>query len=62
MTRKKITSIKGKLARIKKNNPDVDFEKCRKDFLKIEAYYKLSQELFFLKFELEHCQTCGKKI
>ena len=62
MTRKKITSIKGKLARIKKNNPDVDFEQARRNFRDIENYYKLSQELFFLKFELEHCQKCGKKL
>jgi hypothetical protein len=62
MTRKKIRSIKGKLARIKKNNPDIDFEKARKKFFEIEAYYKLSQELFFLEFELNRCQTCGKKL
>ena len=62
MTRKKIISIKGKLARIKKNNPDIDFEQARKNFRDIENYYKLSQELFFLKFELEHCQKCGKKL
>jgi hypothetical protein len=36
MTRKKIISIKRKLARIKKNNPDVDFEKARKKFFEIE--------------------------
>jgi len=31
-------------------------------FFDIEKYYTLEREHFFLKFEIEHCKTCGKKL
>lgn len=62
MTEKqKIKSLTLKLQRIQKNKPDFDFDKARQNYHDIKRYYDLSQELFWLKFNDEHCQNCGKK-
>ena len=50
------------MERLQTNNPDIDMKVAYSKFLDIERYYKLSREHFFLKFEIEHCQTCGKKL
>jgi hypothetical protein len=61
-SKQKIKSIKQKMQRIENNNPDVDFQLARKHFYDIEKWFSLNQELFHAEFELNHCQTCGKKL
>lgn len=60
--KQKLHSIEKKMERIQINNPDVDMIIASRRFLDIERYYKLSREHLFLKFEIEHCKTCGKKL
>lgn len=60
--KQQLRSIEKKMERLQINNPDVDMVNASRRFHDIERYYNLSREHFFLKFELEHCQTCGKKI
>jgi hypothetical protein len=60
--KQKLKSLRLKMARIEKNNPEIDFKFVSQKFFEIEKYYKLRQEHFFLEFEMEHCATCGKKI
>jgi hypothetical protein len=63
MTEKqKLKSIEKKMATIQKNNLEIDFKLTTRSFLSIENYYKLDREHFFLKFEMEHCSKCGKKL
>ena len=60
--KQQLRSLEKKMERLQINNPDVDMKVASRRFLDIERYYKLSREHFFLKFEIEHCQTCGKKL
>ena len=60
--KQQLRSLEKKMERLQINNPDVDMIVASRRFLDIERYYKLSREHFFLKFEMEHCKTCGKKI
>ncbi len=60
--RQKLKSIERKMKRIQNNNPDFDLEKLRQVYHDLEKYMKLSQEHFFLKFNIEHCEKCGKKL
>jgi len=60
--KQKLRSIEKKMERLENQNPEIDLERVSKYFGDIEKYYKLSSEHFFLKFELEHCNTCGKKL
>jgi hypothetical protein len=60
--KQKLKSIKQKMDRIQKNNPEIDFKLVSRYYGDIERYYKLRQEHFYLQFEIEHCSQCGKKI
>lgn len=60
--RQKLKSIERKMKRIQNNNPDFDLEKLRQVYPDLERYMKLSQEHFFFKFNIEHCEKCGKKL
>ena len=60
--KQKLKSLEKKMERLQANNPDIDLQKATRYFGDIEKYYKLQREHFFLKFELEHCQSCGKKL
>jgi len=60
--KQKIKSIEKKMERLENQNPEIDLERVSRYFGDIEKYYKLSREHFFLKFEIEHCNTCGKKL
>jgi len=60
--KKKLKSIEKKMDRIQQNNPEFDFKQADRLFYNIERYHALSREHFFLKFEIEHCKTCGKKL
>lgn len=63
MTQKQqLRSLEKKMKRLQINNPDVDMIVASRRFLDIERYYQLSREHFFLKFKIEHCKTCGKKL
>lgn len=61
-TNQKLKSIEKKMKRIQENNYNIDLEYVVKRFSDIERYYKLKQEHFVLKFNLEHCEKCGKKL
>ena len=60
--KQKIRSIKKKMERLQKNNHDIDLDYVCRKFGDIERYYRLKQELFFLEFNLNHCEKCGKKL
>lgn len=60
--KQKLKSIEKKMERIQENNYNIDLEYVVKIFSDIERYYKLKQEHFVLKFNLEHCEKCGKKL
>jgi exonuclease VII small subunit len=61
MTQKqKLRSLEKKMQRMKRM--DFDLNEAVRYFHDIEKYYKLQQEYFRLNFEIEHCQTCGKKL
>lgn len=60
--KQKLKSIEKKMERLQKNNQDVDMKIASRYFHDIERYYKLRQEHFHLEFNINHCQTCGKKL
>jgi hypothetical protein len=60
--KQKLKSLKLKMDRIEKNHPEIDFKFVSQRFFDIEKYYNLRQEHFHLEFEINHCQTCGKKL
>lgn len=60
--KQKLRSIEKKMQRLQLNNSHIDMKLSSRHFLDIERYYKLEREHFFLKFEMEHCNTCGKKL
>ena len=60
--KQQLRSLEKKMERIQTNNPDVDMKAASRRFFDIERYYRLSQEHFFFKFEIEHCEKCGKKL
>jgi hypothetical protein len=60
--KQKLRSIEKKMERLQKNNPNIDLKNASRYFGDIEKYFKLEKEHFFLKFEIEHCKTCGKKL
>ena len=60
--KQKLKSIEKKMERIQKSMPFFDFKLACRNINDINRYYELEREYFFLKFEIEHCQTCGKKL
>jgi len=60
--KQKLKSLKLKMNRIEKKHPEIDFKFVSQRFFDIEKYYNLRQEHFHLEFEINHCQTCGKKL
>lgn len=60
--KQKLKSIEDKMKRVQNYTPDLDLKELSKDFFYIEKYYNLSREHFMLKFEIEHCMKCGKKL
>jgi len=59
--KQKLRSIEKKMERIENNSP-INLKDASRHFGDIERYYNLEREHFFLKFEIEHCNTCGKKL
>lgn len=60
--KQKLKSIEKKMDRIEKYVPMLDLNITSANFFYIEKYFKLSREHFFLRFEIENCKECGKKI
>ncbi len=60
--KQQLKSIEKKMQRIYEKNLDFDIELVSRYFHDIEKYYKLKIEHFRLKFEIEHCKTCGQKL
>lgn len=60
--KQKLKSIEKKMQRIQSNIPDVDLKIISRHHNAINTYSKLSQEHFMLEFNINHCQTCGKKL
>ena len=58
----KLRSIEKKMERIQDSMPFFDFKKATRNICEVNRYSELSNQHFHLKFEIEHCITCGKKI
>ena len=61
-SKQKLKSIEKKMERIQNSVPEIDFKITSRYIGQIQRYYELRQEHFFIQFEIEHCQTCGKKL
>ncbi len=59
--KQKIRSLEQKMARLQKNTPEINLKEFARYFGVIQKYQNLSIELFHLKFDMEHCEKCGKK-
>jgi len=60
--KQQLKSIEKKMQRIQDRTPEINLAITSKYFYDIERYFKLSREHFYLKFKIEHCETCGKKL
>jgi hypothetical protein len=60
--KQKLKSLEKKMERIQNWSPDFDFKLACRYFSSIQKYNELQREYFMLKFEIEHCKTCGKKL
>ena len=57
----KLRQLKKKLEAIELKYPDInlkDFD-LKRDLIK---YHEILKEHFYLDFEINHCETCGKKL
>jgi len=60
--KQKLKSLERKMATIQKEYPEIDLAVATRYFGTVEKYFKLKQEHFFLEFEINHCEKCGKKL
>ena len=60
--KQKLKSIEKKMERLQFNNDKINLQQASRYFADIQKYYELEKEHFFLKFQIENCQTCGKKL
>jgi multidrug resistance efflux pump len=60
--KQKLKSIEKKMERLQFNNDRINLQQASRYFADIKRYNELEKEHFFLKFQIEHCQTCGKKL
>ena len=60
--KQKLRSLEKRMKLLQEKNPYMDMEDVSRKFFDIQRYFNLKQEHFLLKFEIEHCQTCGKKL
>ena len=60
--KQKLRSLEKKMERLQFNNDKLNLQQAVRYFTDIQKYYELDNEHFFLKFEIEHCQTCGKRL
>ena len=59
--KQKLKSLEQKMARLQKWYPDFDLKAASRHLSAIQKYFNLQQEHFLLKFDMEHCEKCGKK-
>ena len=60
--KQKLRSLEQKMARLQKWYPDFDLKEASQYLAGIQKYSELQNEYFLLKFYMEHCQYCGKKL
>ena len=60
--KQKLKSLEKKMERLQKWYPDFNLKEASRHISSIQKYYELQQQHFMLKFEMEHCQACGKKL
>lgn len=60
--KQKLRSLEKKMKSLESRNLSIDIKLASRYLFDIERYHKLEREHFFLKFEIEHCQTCGKPL
>lgn len=60
--KQELRSITKKMERLQKNNIEIDMKSASRRFLDIKKYYELDRAKFFLEFNLNHCEKCGKKL
>ena len=60
--KQQLRSIEKKMERLQNWHPDFDLQQASRRFSDIQKYYELERAYFWLKFEMEHCKTCGKKL
>lgn len=60
--KQKLRSLEKKMERLQKWYPDFDLKHASRHITGITKYHELERECFYLKFKIEHCQTCGKKL
>ena len=60
--KQKLKSLERRMATIQKDYPEIDLANSIRFFGTLEKYFKLKQEHFFLEFEINHCNQCGKKL
>lgn len=60
--KQKLRSLEQKMARLQKWYPDFDLNEATRHLNEIQKYNDLKQQFFWLKFNMEHCEKCGKKL
>ena len=60
--KQKLKSIEKKMERIQNSMPFFDFKFACRNITEINRFHQLEIDHFHLKFEIEHCKTCGKKL
>lgn len=60
--KQKLKSLENKMKRLQLRNIEIDLKVTSRYLGDIERYSKLKNEHFHLQFDMEHCQTCGKKL
>jgi hypothetical protein len=60
--KQKLKSLEKKMERIQNWSPEFDFKNACRYIESIKKYHELQKEHFILKFDIEHCQTCRKKL
>jgi hypothetical protein len=60
--KQKLKSLEKKMERLQKRYPDFDLSKATRYIGSIKKYHELELEHFSLEYEIEHCQTCGRKL
>jgi hypothetical protein len=60
--KQKLKSIEKKMERLQFNNDRINLQQASRYFADIKRYNELEREQSFLKFQIEHCQTCGRKL
>lgn len=60
--KQQLKSLEKKMERIQNSMPFFDFKASTRNISDVNRYAELSKQHFMLKFEIEHCEKCGKKL